>query len=282
MCWPARWRWRATNGAAPSTVTVKRLELADELPALDLTLRHDTGFSCRERASSCAIGRPKAAASSASSTGCCRHGGKSCFMLRASDFPPNKKNQTAQAFRKFREAGGRSLLVPIPDWERMMTVREFHAQHRHDPGFADWFQRAKLLSDIPPLVQLLRLDLFGARRRARRPRRSPSLAPASRTGAPRRCSAGRRRLDRLGQRHGRGDPAAKEEELPLSVLLDEAGDGANSILAGRGAALQQEHHAQQGRAEAPCGGARRLRLRQDHAGAVHHRAAAAAGARRRC
>ena len=82
-------------------------------------------------------------------------------MLRASDFPPNKKNQTAQAFRKFRESGGRSLLVPITDWERMMMVREFHAQHRHDPGFADWFQRAKLLSDIPALVQLLRLDLFG-------------------------------------------------------------------------------------------------------------------------
>ncbi len=33
--------------------------------------------------------------------------GKNCFMLRASDFPPNKKNQTAQAFRKFRDGGGR-------------------------------------------------------------------------------------------------------------------------------------------------------------------------------
>ena len=49
-------------------------------------------------------------------------------MLRASDFPPNKKNQTAQAFRKFASAGGRPLLVPISEWERMMTVREFHAQ----------------------------------------------------------------------------------------------------------------------------------------------------------
>ena len=56
------------------------------------------------------------------------------------------------------------MLVPIPDWERMMMVREFHAQHRRDPGFADWFQRAKLLSDILSLVQLLRLDLFGRAR----------------------------------------------------------------------------------------------------------------------
>ncbi|HVG82348.1 MAG TPA: hypothetical protein VNB28_08705, partial [Methylomirabilota bacterium] len=70
-------------------------------------------------------------------------------MLRASDFPPNKKNQTAQAFRKFREKGGRSILVPIPDWERMIMVREFQAQHRLDPSFGDWFQRTKLLSAIP-------------------------------------------------------------------------------------------------------------------------------------
>ena len=68
--------------------------------------------------------------------------GKSCFMLRASDFPPNKKNQTAQAFRKFRDGGGRPILVPIPEWERMMMVREFHAHHRNDPGFADWFAAA--------------------------------------------------------------------------------------------------------------------------------------------
>ena len=57
-------------------------------------------------------------------------------MLRASDFPPNRKNQTAQAFRKFRDGGGRQILVPIPEWERMMMVREFHAHHRNDPGFA--------------------------------------------------------------------------------------------------------------------------------------------------
>ena len=141
--------------------------------------------------------------------------GKNCFMLRASDFPPNKKNQTAQAFRKFRESGGRSLLVPITDWERMMMVREFHAQHRHDPGFADWFQRAKLLSGMPALVQMLRLDLFGGG--------APAVKPAAIADAE--------------TPHGvpAPEPAAEpeEKELPLSVLLDEAGDGAGSILAGR-------------------------------------------------
>src|SRR5712671_1278034 len=144
--------------------------------------------------------------------------GKNCFMLRASDFPPNRKNQTAQAFRKFRESGGRSLLVPITDWERMMMVREFHTQHRHDPGFADWFQGAKLLSGVPALVQMLRLDLFGVGAPAVKPaaiaageavKGAPAVAPAP-------------------------EPEPEEQELPLSVLLDEVGDAAGSILAGRG------------------------------------------------
>src|SRR5262249_3912802 len=126
----------------------------------------------------------------------------------ASDFPPNKKNQTAQAFRKFREAGGRSILVPITDWERMMMVREFHAQHRHDPGFADWFEHARLLSEIPSLVQMLRLDLLRPQKAVESP--AADNAPVGAT-----------------------EPA-EEQELPLSVLLDEAGDGAGSILAGRG------------------------------------------------
>ncbi len=87
--------------------------------------------------------------------------GKTCFMLRASDFPPNKKNQTAQAFRKFRDAGGRSVLVPIPEWERMMTVREFHAHHRNDPGFAQWFEKPSCCRALISVIQLLRLDLLG-------------------------------------------------------------------------------------------------------------------------
>jgi hypothetical protein len=139
-------------------------------------------------------------------------------MLRASDFPPNKKNQTGQAFRKFREGGGRSLLVPIADWERMMMVREFHAQHRHDPGFGDWFQSAKLMSGVPALVQMLRLDLFGA-------------------GTPAKPAAAVPQTQQTASPVAASSPAAaseqEEKELPLSVLLDETGEAAGSILAGR-------------------------------------------------
>ena len=219
-----------TGGAHPGArgmarrdhLTITRPD-GDDLPAIDLTMRHEKGFDADARIFLC--NRPTQGGGFKRQLDRVLPAmmGKNCFMLRASDFPPNKKNQTAQAFRKFRESGGRSLLVPIADWERMMTVREFHAQHRNDPGFADWFERAKLLSGIPALVQLLRLDLFGGARARRRAGRRRQRERRQRT-----LTAGWTQR----QRCRRAEP--EEKELPLSVLLDEVGDAAGSILAGRG------------------------------------------------
>jgi energy-coupling factor transporter ATP-binding protein EcfA2 len=188
-------------------LALKRPEVAEDLPTVDLTLRHEGGFAAEARIFLC--NRPTQGGGFKRQLDRLLPAmmGKNCFMLRASDFPPNKKNQTAQAFRKFREGGGRSILVPITDWERMMMVREFHAQHRQDPGFADWFEHAKLLSEVPALVQMLRLDLF--RRDAPKPAPVAGAAEVAPAQGP------------------------EEPELPLSVLLDETGDGAGSILAGR-------------------------------------------------
>ncbi len=223
--------------------TAKRVTLTDDVPAIDLTLRHAAGFSTESRIFLC--NRPT------------QGGGlkrqidrvlnamedKSCFMLRASDFPPNKKNQTAQAFRRFREKGGRSLLVPIPDWERMMMVREFYAQHRQDPGFSDWFQRAKLLSEVLSLVHLLRLDMLG---RSLRPGEAAGAQAAGPADAAQAASAGPPpslpppipmkgpyAADWTGWDTAAAASADPKEDIPLSLLLDETGDGASSILAGR-------------------------------------------------
>jgi hypothetical protein len=191
-------------------LTVRRLEMSDELPAIDLTLRHARGFSAEARVFLC--NRPTQGGGFKRQLDRLLPAmmGKNCYMLRASDFPPNKKNQTAQAFRKFRESGGRSILVPISDWERMMMVREFHTQHRHDPGFTGWFESAKLLTAVPSLAQMLRLDLLAT---PAAPPPAPALAAAVTQAVP-------------------GPAAVDEQELPLSVLLDEAGDGGGSILAG--------------------------------------------------
>lgn len=241
-------------------VSIERLELADDLPALDLGLRHRTGLSNEARVFLC--NRPTQGG------GLKRQldkvlqsmSGKACFMLRASDFPPNKKNQTAQAFRKFREGGGRSILVPIPEWERMMTVREFHAHHRNDPGFAGWFESAKLLSNLISIIQLLRLDLMGRTGPRLVNGAADGFAPTaagsalaapipaemggSAIGLPPAASAvqsdeaGATPQPQAAAWAAWGEPAAEplaanDDELPLSVILDENGGGASSILAGR-------------------------------------------------
>jgi hypothetical protein len=190
----AREEWRGSL-----EVSITTLSIAEDLPAVDVALRHATGFSADARVFLC--NRPTQGGGLKRQLDRVLPAmmGKRCVMLRASDFPPNRKNHTANAMRKFRESGGRPALVPIPDWERMMMVAEFHAQHRHDPGFADWFCRAKLLAEIPSLSQLLRLDLFGRG---------------------------------IGPRTGEPQPAP-DKELPLALLLDERGNGKTSILAGR-------------------------------------------------
>ncbi len=143
------------------TVNVERVEVADDLPVFDLTLKHASGLDQQSRIFLCNKPTQGGGLKRQLEKVLAAMGPKQSFMLRASDFPPNKKNQTAQAFRKYRDQGGRSLLVPIPEWERMIMVREFHHHHRNDPGFSRWFAGSKLLSNVIAIIQLLRLDLLG-------------------------------------------------------------------------------------------------------------------------
>lgn len=222
---------------------VNRVEISDEVPAIDVRINHKSGHMSDLRVFLC--NRPTQGG------GLKRQldkvmpmiAGKSCMMLRASDYPPNKKNQTAQAFRKFREGGGRLFTIPIPEWERMMTVREFHAHYRNDPGFQAWFEDAKLLSNIIPIINILRLDLLG--RALPRTTREPEVAadsappalaaPAAAPAAARGEGNGNALLPppwSLGA--GGEEPLpANDDELPLSVILDETGANGTSILAGR-------------------------------------------------
>jgi DNA helicase HerA-like ATPase len=210
--------------------------LNEDVPVLDLRLKHKNGFATDARVFLC--NRPTQGG------GLKRQldkvlgamDGKSCFMLRASDFPPNRKNQTAQAFRKFRDGGGRQFLVPIPEWERMMMVREFFNHHRNDPGFAQWFAGAKMLSKLSPLAQLLRLDLLGY---GAKPALTPPDAPDAKGGIRRKANGANGNgmhhdpAEATAHTNGAAATMGEEDELPLSVILDENGGGASSILAGR-------------------------------------------------
>jgi hypothetical protein len=225
---------RAEWGGALDVV-VKRLELSPDLPALDLSLKHEGGNTTEARVFLCNRPTQGGGLKRQLDKLLAAMGGRSAFLLRASDFPPNKKNQTGQALRKFRELGGRSILVPIPDWERMMMVCEFHAQHRRSSGFAHWFERTKLLSDILSLAQLLRLELFGRALNGKATGQSEPQpeAAAEVVGAMGYAPSAADWTGWGPTTAGASLPAGKDADLPLSVLLDETGDAAASILAGR-------------------------------------------------
>ena len=208
-------------------VTVKRLELGDDLPAFDMTVRHRTGFANDVRVFLCNRPTQGGGLKRQLDKVLVSMQGKPCFMLRASDFPPNKKNQTAQAFRKFRDGGGRQLLVPIPEWERMMTVREFTAHHRGDAGMAQWLEGTKPLSSLIAIIHLLRLDLLG--------RPVPRLVQKDMDdpqGALDGMDAHGNDLPGTDAPLDRNRPA-NDDDLPLSVILDENGAYGSSILSGR-------------------------------------------------
>lgn len=235
---------------------VGRLEVSDEVPAFDVRINHKSGHMSELRVFLC--NRPTQGG------GLKRQldkvlpmtAGKNCVMLRASDYPSNKKNQTAQAFRKFREGGGRLFTIPIPEWERMMMVREFHAHYRNDPGFQAWFEDAKLLSNLISIIQILRLDLLGRAlpRAASRsdaeaapphmvsPVSAPAMPeptfsfepthPATDAEPPRLHDQGLPPPWSLGS-SGSDQLPANDDELPLSLILDEAANSGSSIFAGR-------------------------------------------------
>jgi GTPase SAR1 family protein len=207
-------------------VTVKRLELGEDLPAFDLTVRHRTGFASDVRVFLCNRPTQGGGLKRQLDKVLMAMQGKPCFMLRASDFPPNKKNQTAQAFRKFRDGGGRQLLVPIPEWERMMTVREFTAHHRGDAGMMQWLEGTKPLSSLLSIVHLLRLDLLGrpVPRLVQKDMDDPNTAHDHFTDKSHTMSS-----DAVAD----VNLPANDDELPLSMILDENGTYGSSIMSGR-------------------------------------------------
>ncbi len=242
-------------------VVTKRLEIADDLPTMELTIRQRNGLSAEARVFLCNRKIQGGVFKRQLDTALASMGGKSCFILRASDYPPNTKSQAAQSMRKFREGGGRALTVPIAEWERMMTVREFHAHHKNDPGFGNWFAEAKLLSNLIVIIQLLRLDLLGrllprvingnpdARATTPAVAQQPSTSswqeasPAA-TGYATAFDGGGA-IDanvadfysEMWNQSGSGSNGASAgndvDELPLSVILDENGIASGSIFAGR-------------------------------------------------
>ena len=131
----------------------------EDVMALDLVQRFPDGhaeetriFLCNKASQGGALKRQMEKALSSTED-------KPSVILRAGEFPPNPKSATSKILREFMLAGGRKLVVPSYEWERMMEVQAFHAQMSRDPRFMDWLSSAKMLSDLPSIGQILRLGL---------------------------------------------------------------------------------------------------------------------------
>ena len=236
-------------------IGVTRLELGDDLHAMDVNVQPNIGQVYETRIFICNRPTQGGGLKRQLDKVLARMQGRNATMLRATDFPPNRKNQTAIAFRKFRESGGRSVLVPLNEWEEMLMLREFQAQHKNERGFGKWFQQAKLVTGILSISQILRLDLMGYARSPIAAIRAsdhagsevevngagsngaavrPPPLPVMRPGPNTALQAGAPRTDWTGWApQGPLDPLpANDDGLPLSVILDENSDD-KSIFAGR-------------------------------------------------
>ena len=84
-------------------------------------------------------------------------------IIRAGDFPPNAKSATGKILRRYVTNGGRRLVVPIYEWERMITYRAFREKFSEHPEYGTWAETAQILKELPSIRQLLRLENTSAK-----------------------------------------------------------------------------------------------------------------------
>ena len=220
------------------TISFKRVGVADDFPAADVHVRHKSGLVFESRVFICnrppvGGGLKKQIDRVVQNTA-----GKKLFLLRCGSFPDlkqKKKNQTIEALRQIVNSGGRLMEIQESDWSRMMTAREFQTNHRQEPGFSRWFSEARLVSNLEPVAQLLRLDLIDGRK-SDKVQQAAVHAPEANLAEtqPQFTDAnGEAWTQWTGATASEEATPSNDDELPLSVILDETGSNGESIVAGR-------------------------------------------------
>ena len=186
-------------------LNIERLELADDLSTIDFTLKHKGGLTTDGRVFICNKPTQGGGLKRQLDRVLPNMGAKQCFMLRATDFPPNRRTRRRRRSVSSATPAAARSSVPIPEWERMMMVREFHAHHRQDPGFAGWFrqrqaavQPAASSSCCASTCSDARCQVGGGGSRSGSQRQKSERRP--RRGARQRRAIGSRRCDRAANR----------------------------------------------------------------------------------
>ncbi|MEO0617886.1 MAG: helicase HerA-like domain-containing protein [Pseudomonadota bacterium] len=146
---------------AGDTVQIDTVNLGDleGVHALDLAVTFPGGDTVRNRIFLCNKGSQGGALKRQIERVLHLAEGHAPIVVRTSEFPPNGKNATTQLVRRYQMTGGRKLVIPSYEWDRMMTLVAFHSQQQRHPEFISWLRSTRMLHDLPAMKQLLGLDL---------------------------------------------------------------------------------------------------------------------------
>ena len=140
-------------------IEVAPVDKFDDLAAIDLLVRHTGGQPAKSRLFLCNRSNQGGGLKRQIERIQVSTGGKTPVLIRASEFPPSAKGQAAQLLRKLQLDGGMRLVISPWEWERMISLQDFHARNWHEPGYNAWLKASRILTDLPSVQHLLRLDL---------------------------------------------------------------------------------------------------------------------------
>ena len=139
-------------------VTVTPGDWGDEAPGTDMVVQHANGTTYENRLFVCNRGSHGGALKRQLDRATQVAQGRNPIALRASDFPAAGKSGTGQSLRSFQQAGGRRIVVPPNEWERMIALNEFQMRYRQEPGFSAWLELVKPVRRLSAMAELLHLQ----------------------------------------------------------------------------------------------------------------------------
>lgn len=139
-------------------VSVTPGDWGDEAPGADVSVQHTSGATYENRLFVCNRGSHGGALKRQFDKATSLAAGRNPIALRLSEFPTAGKSGTGQSLRGFQQAGGRRIVVPPNEWERMIAFNEFQLRTRQEPGFSAWLESVKPVRRLSAIAELLHLE----------------------------------------------------------------------------------------------------------------------------
>jgi hypothetical protein len=117
-----------------------------------------------------------------------RAGENKAVLVRSTNFPTNPKTEVCKQVANVITKGGRRVVVEDTSWRTMLALRDFRKGRKDVPGFGEWLRRAKPLTGLRAMQEILKLDSIATDRPAAAhpppAPKPPPIAPPPPPGAP--------------------------------------------------------------------------------------------------